>query len=172
MQAFHRARLAALVVAGLAAAAAPASAQTAQNYPARPIRMIIPFTAGSATDLLARRVAPKMSENWSQQVVVDNRGGAGGTLAAGIVAKANPDGYTLLVHSIAFAMNAAVQDDLQRRVELYRRAEQLILADVPIIPMWHYTYERLFQPYVRSVEVNGLGDPYIPLRKIWLESPR
>jgi peptide/nickel transport system substrate-binding protein/oligopeptide transport system substrate-binding protein len=62
--------------------------------------------------------------------------------------------------------------DLQRRVELYRRAEQLILDDAPIIPVWHYTYERLFQPYVRSVEVNGLGDPYIPLRKIWLESAR
>jgi peptide/nickel transport system substrate-binding protein/oligopeptide transport system substrate-binding protein len=63
------------------------------------------------------------------------------------------------------------EGDLSRRVELYRQAEQLILADVPIVPMWHYTYERLFQPYVRSIEVNGLGDPYIPLRKIWLEPP-
>ncbi|OLC34560.1 MAG: hypothetical protein AUH81_12205 [Candidatus Rokubacteria bacterium 13_1_40CM_4_69_5] len=59
--------------------------------------------------------------------------------------------------------------DPQRRVDLYRRAEQLILDDAPIIPIFHYTYERLFQPYVRSIEVNGLGDPYIPLRKIWLE---
>jgi peptide/nickel transport system substrate-binding protein/oligopeptide transport system substrate-binding protein len=59
-----------------------------------------------------------------------------------------------------------------RRAELYHRAEQLILDDAPIIPLWHYTYERLFQPYVRSVEVNGLGDPYIPLRKVWLEVPR
>jgi ABC-type oligopeptide transport system substrate-binding subunit len=63
------------------------------------------------------------------------------------------------------------EGDLPRRVELYRQAEQLILADVPIIPMWHYTYERVFQPYVRSIEVSGLGDPYIPLRKIWLETP-
>lgn len=62
--------------------------------------------------------------------------------------------------------------DLERRVELYRRAEQLILDDAPIIPIFHYTYERLFQPYVRSVEVNGLGDPYIPLRKIWLDRAR
>jgi oligopeptide transport system substrate-binding protein len=63
------------------------------------------------------------------------------------------------------------QDPLQR-VELYRRAEELIVDDAPVLPIWHLTYERLFQPYVRSVEVNGLGDPYIPLRKIWLEKPR
>ena len=62
--------------------------------------------------------------------------------------------------------------DLQQRVDLYRRAEQRILDDAPIIPVFHHTYERLFQPYVRSVEVNGLGDPYIPFRKIWLERAR
>ena len=62
--------------------------------------------------------------------------------------------------------------DLQRRVELYRKVEQLVLDDAPLIPMMHHTYERLFQPYVRSVEVNGLGDPYIPFRKIWLERAR
>jgi peptide/nickel transport system substrate-binding protein/oligopeptide transport system substrate-binding protein len=62
--------------------------------------------------------------------------------------------------------------DSQRRVELYRRAEQLILDDAPIVPIFHHTYERLFQSYVRSVEVNGLGDPYIPFRKIWLERSR
>jgi peptide/nickel transport system substrate-binding protein/oligopeptide transport system substrate-binding protein len=69
-------------------------------------------------------------------------------------------------------LQARKEPDLQRRVQVYRRAEQVILDEAPIIPLWHYTYERLFQPYVRSVEVNGLGDPYIPLRKIWLESRR
>lgn len=69
-------------------------------------------------------------------------------------------------------LQARREQDLQGRVELYRRTEQLILDDAPIIPVLHHTYERLFQPYVRSVEVNGLGDPYIPLRKIWLELPR
>ena len=64
---------------------------------------------------------------------------------------------------------ARSEPDVQRRVELYRRAEQLIMDDAAVLPFWHYTYERVFQPYVRSVEVNGLGDPYIPLRKIWLE---
>ncbi len=103
---------ASLVATSIAVAAGPGIAQTPQNYPNRPVRMIIPFTAGSATDLLARRVAPKMSEHWNQQVVVDNRGGAGGSLATGMVAKAAPDGYTLLVHSIAFAMNAALYSKL------------------------------------------------------------
>lgn len=69
-------------------------------------------------------------------------------------------------------LHARNTGDTQRRVDLYRKAEQLILDDAPIIPVWHYTYERLFQPYVRSVEVSGLGDPYIPLRKIWLERRR
>jgi tripartite-type tricarboxylate transporter receptor subunit TctC len=99
-----------LIATGIAVAAVPGVA--AQNYPTKPVRMIAPFTAGSAADLLARRIAPKMSDNWNQQVVVDNRGGGGGTLGAGIVAKATPDGYTLLVHSIAFAMNAALYSKL------------------------------------------------------------
>src|SRR3972149_578134 len=66
-------------------------------------------------------------------------------------------------------LRARREANLTRRVDLYRRAEELILEDAPVIPILHYTYERLFQPYVRSVEVNGLGAPYIPLRKIWLE---
>ena len=49
---------------------------------------------------------------------------------------------------------------------------QLVLDDAPLMPMMHHTYERLFQPYVRAIEVNGLGDPYIPFRKIWLERAR
>ncbi len=99
----------------------------------------------------------------------------------------DPDNFlTKLFHSRSsrnfFGYANAVVDDLlasartasdpHRRVELYRRAEQLILEDAPIVPVFHHTYERLFQPYVRSVEVNGLGDPYIPFRKIWLERSR
>src|SRR5206468_919181 len=63
---------------------------------------------------------------------------------------------------------ARTSPDPQRRVELYRRAEQVIVDDAVIVPVWHYNYERLFQPWVRSVEVNGLGDPYIPMRKVRL----
>jgi peptide/nickel transport system substrate-binding protein/oligopeptide transport system substrate-binding protein len=78
---------------------------------------------------------------------------------------ANPAVDDLLV-------NARNAPEIQRRVELFRRAEQLILEEAPIIPMLHHTYERVFQPYVRAIEVSGLGDPYIPFRKIWLERPR
>jgi len=110
MFALQKVMFATLIVTGIAVAAA--AGVTAQNFPTKPVRMIVPFTAGSATDLLARRIAQKMSDNWNQQVVVDNRGGGGGTLGASIVAKATPDGYTLLVHSIAFAMNAALYSKL------------------------------------------------------------
>jgi tripartite-type tricarboxylate transporter receptor subunit TctC len=100
---------AAVVATCIALAAVPSdAAQTSQNFPTKPVRLLVPFTAGSATDLIARRVALKMTESWGQQVVVDNRPGGGGTLATAMVAKATPDGYTLLVHSIAYAMNAAL----------------------------------------------------------------
>jgi oligopeptide transport system substrate-binding protein len=78
---------------------------------------------------------------------------------------ANPQLDELLIR-------ARNESDGQRRVDLYRRAEQLILDDAVVIPFFHYTYERVFQPYVRSVQVSGLGDPYIPFRKIWLEPVR
>ena len=78
---------------------------------------------------------------------------------------ANPQLDELLIR-------ARNESDGQRRVDLYRRAEQLILDDAVVIPFFHYTYERVFQPYVRSVQVSGLGDPYIPFRKIWLEPAR
>jgi oligopeptide transport system substrate-binding protein len=69
----------------------------------------------------------------------------------------------------ALLTQSRIEADVVRRVGLYRRAEQIILDDAPVLPVWHYPYERVFQPYVRSVQVNGLGDPYIPLRKIWME---
>jgi oligopeptide transport system substrate-binding protein len=72
----------------------------------------------------------------------------------------------------ALLMRARNETDGQRRVDLYRRAEQLVMNDAVVVPFFHYTYERVFQPYVKSIEVSGLGDPYIPLRKIWLEAER
>ena len=82
-------------------------AAAAQTYPAKPIRVVIGFSAGSEIDTIGRLVAQKMSEGLGQQLVVENRTGAGGTLAAGQVASAAPDGYTLLVNSVS---HAAVRD--------------------------------------------------------------
>ena len=80
----------------------------AQSYPSGPIRMVVPFTAGSATDILARLIGPKLLESWGQQVVVDNRPSAGGTVAGVIVAGATPDGHTLMLTSSGFAGSAAL----------------------------------------------------------------
>jgi tripartite-type tricarboxylate transporter receptor subunit TctC len=83
-----------------------------QGYPSKPVKIIVPFTAGSATDILARTYGQKLSEIWKQPVVVENHPGAGGTIGAGLVAKAAPDGYTLLVHSAAQAYNASIYASL------------------------------------------------------------
>jgi tripartite-type tricarboxylate transporter receptor subunit TctC len=71
----------------------------AQEYPTKPVTVITPYTEGSATDVMARIVSRKLSEIWGQPVTVENKPGAGGTLGVGVVAKAAPDGYTLLIHS-------------------------------------------------------------------------
>ncbi len=91
--------------------AAPAHAQQ-QKFPSKPIRMVVPFSAGSQTDILARLLGQKMNENWGQQVVIDNRPSAGGTIAAGIVASAPADGHTLMVHSVGHAINASLYSRL------------------------------------------------------------
>ena len=83
-----------LAVCGALAAAGPA---VAQSYPTRPITLVVPFAPGGSASTAARSVADKMSETLGQQIVIDNRGGAGGTVATRAVAKAPPDGYTLLV---------------------------------------------------------------------------
>ena len=94
----------------VAARGAPGASGSA--YPSRPIRIIIPFTAGSATDILARAIGPKLLETWGQQIVVDNRPGAGGTVAGEIVARATADGHTLMLTSSAFAGSAALYPKL------------------------------------------------------------
>src|SRR4051794_11832942 len=81
----------------LACAAMLFAARVSAEYPEKPIRIVTPFPAGSVADAVARPIATHLSQTWGQPVVVDNRGGAGGTIAAEIVAKAPPDGYTLLI---------------------------------------------------------------------------
>src|SRR5262245_61311855 len=87
----------------LIGASALAAAQ-AQKYPARAVRVVIPFAAGGATDVPGRYLAQKLSDAFGQQVVIDNRPGAGSTLGADLVAKAPPDGYTLLLTGAAHVM--------------------------------------------------------------------
>jgi tripartite-type tricarboxylate transporter receptor subunit TctC len=92
-------KVACVRTAGFAAAliCSLALAQSGRDYPTRPIRLIVPFPAAGATDVLARVIGQKLSENLKQQVVVDNRAGAGGTIGSRIAADAPPDGYTLLM---------------------------------------------------------------------------
>jgi len=93
-----------LFAAGLAAG----NALAADKYPTKPIRFVVPFAPGGGTDIVARVIAQRMTEALGEQVVVDNRGGAGGTIGAEINARAVPDGYTLIMVSGSYAVNPTV----------------------------------------------------------------
>jgi tripartite-type tricarboxylate transporter receptor subunit TctC len=101
-----------LAATALALVAPPGHGQSGETFPSRPIRIVVAFSAGGTPDTLARMVGPKMSESFGQPVVIDNRPGAGGTIAAALVAKAPADGYTLLATSPGFAVTAALQPGL------------------------------------------------------------
>ena len=103
--------LAALIVAS------SVSYTLAQSYPSKAVRVIVPFTAGSGIDVFTRPVTQKLSEIWGQPVPVENRAGAGGTLGTGLVAKSAPDGYTVLVNSVAFAQSPALYANLPYDVQ-------------------------------------------------------
>jgi len=99
-----------ILAAALAAATGTAMAQA---YPVKPIRFIVPSTPGGSVDTLARTVGPRLADKWGQQVIVDNRSGAGGAIAGELVAKSPPDGYTLLVGTVAsLATNVSLQKKL------------------------------------------------------------
>ncbi len=92
--------------------ACAASAATAQDFPSRPIRMIVPLTPGSGADIAGRIIARYMSDAWHQPVVVENRPGAGGQIGTQAVAKSDPDGHMLLVQSASHAANSAIYKNL------------------------------------------------------------
>ena len=99
------------ILAGLLAMAATVHGQVA-DYPSRPVRIMVGFTPGGGPDITARHVAQKLTEAWGQQVLVENRPGAGGTVTAGLVARSPADGYTLLSVSSAHAAAAAIYPKL------------------------------------------------------------
>jgi tripartite-type tricarboxylate transporter receptor subunit TctC len=97
----------ALLLLALAAFLPAAQAQTGK-WPDKPVRVVVPFAPGGATDVVARIVSPRLSEEFGQQFVVDNRAGAGGAIGAEIAVRATPDGYTILVGASSYASNAAL----------------------------------------------------------------
>jgi tripartite-type tricarboxylate transporter receptor subunit TctC len=101
-----------LAAAGASAGNVAQAASSEPAYPSKPVRIVIGFSPGSATDITARMIGPRLSELWRQPVVLDNRAGAGGMLAAATVAKATPDGHTLLLISASFAIGAVLHANL------------------------------------------------------------
>jgi tripartite-type tricarboxylate transporter receptor subunit TctC len=112
------------------------AAQT-DTYPSRPIRIVVAFTAGGTTDIIARLVGKKMTDAWGQPVLIDNRPGAGGNLGSNIVAKAPPDGYTLLVGSVGpLAVNATLYPNMPYD-NLKDFAPICLVAEVPNMLVVH-----------------------------------
>src|SRR5215467_7048026 len=102
----HARLIAALVLGTLALCA------QSQTWPTKPIRVIVPFTPGSGTDIMARTVSEKLTPQLGQPIVIENRPGAGGTIGGAIVAKSDPDGYTLFVHSSSYTVTPSTYKDL------------------------------------------------------------
>ena len=119
----------------------------AQDYPARPLRMILGFAPGGSTDLVARVLAQKMAATWNQQVVVDNRPGANGMIGADLVAKATPDGHTLLLSSIGpMAINAS----------LYKMPYDIVKDFAPVTYTGNVTNLLVVHPSVPAANVREL----------------
>jgi tripartite-type tricarboxylate transporter receptor subunit TctC len=108
----------------------PAAAET---WPDQPVHIVVPFTVGSATDVVARIVAAEMAKNLGQPVIVDNRSGAGGTIGAGQVARAEPGGYTLLANSSAHTVNPAIFPDMTFDTRVDLRAISLLALQPNIL---------------------------------------
>jgi tripartite-type tricarboxylate transporter receptor subunit TctC len=129
------------VIAALAAAAAcgvatGAAAQSAATYPSKPVRIIVPYTPGGGTDTSARLIGRKLADAWGQQVIVDNRPGASGMIGTEMVAKALPDGHTLLIVVSAHAVNPALYTKIPYNTER-DFAAVTIVNESPVVLITH-----------------------------------
>ncbi len=158
-------RLVAGVLALLLAASSPAWAE----YPDRPIRMVVPFPPGGVTDVVARLIAEKLTADLGQQVIVDNKAGAGGVIATDVVAKAAPDGYTILFttpnHTINAAFRTSLPFDTEKDFTPISIAGQvpMLLVSHPSLPVTDY---KGFVAYARAnpgkINVSHAGNGTLP----------
>jgi tripartite-type tricarboxylate transporter receptor subunit TctC len=148
------------VLAGLALQAA------AQSYPTKPVHVIISFTPGSSTDIVGRIVLQKLNEIWGQPVVPDNRAGAGGSIGSAAVAKAPPDGYTLLINSNAHCVNPAIYaklpyDTLKDFTEIAPLAIQpnvfVVTAESPYKTLMEFVSAARAKPGSLNIGHAGIG---------------
>jgi len=136
-----------LLALAVFAAATPALAQTdaAAGYPSKHIRLVIPFSPGGGTDIVGRMLAQKLGEAWGQQVIVDNKAGANGTIGADLVAKSAPDGYTLCLFTASHSVNVSLQG-IKQPYDLFRDFSPIALLAV--------------QPYVLVI------NPRVPVKSV------
>jgi tripartite-type tricarboxylate transporter receptor subunit TctC len=127
--------------AGLAGSALPWHAQAQSTWPAKPVTLVVPFPPGGGTDTFARPLSAQFSKQTSKQLIIDNRGGAGGTVGAGIAAKAAPDGYTLFMgavhHAIAPSMYAKLDYDIEKDfvpLALIASVPQVLVVNPKLVP--------------------------------------
>jgi tripartite-type tricarboxylate transporter receptor subunit TctC len=142
---------------------------SAQKYPDKPIRLIVPFAVGGGTDILAREIAPKLGEALGQPVIIDNRGGAGGNIGSEAVAKSPPDGYTLLFGSNSLSINAALYKNLPfdpvksfAPVGLVATAPLVLVtnAELPIRSVSDLVAEAKAKPGTLNWSAPGNGTPH------------
>jgi tripartite-type tricarboxylate transporter receptor subunit TctC len=119
----------------LAAAVFAAFPAAAQTYPSRQIELVVPFVAGGTTDTVARLIAQRLSDRWGQPTIVNNRPGGGSSIGTNLVAKAAPDGHTLMVTTIAFAINASLQKQPYDAVKDFIPITEI--ASIPLMLVVH-----------------------------------
>ncbi|QKV52158.1 tripartite tricarboxylate transporter substrate binding protein [Comamonas antarctica] len=139
----HRRHLIAHSLALLAVAPLAHAADAADSWPTRPIRLVVPFAAGGANDLMARSAAEGASKVLGQPVVIDNRPGAGGTVGADIVAKAAPDGYTLLVSAAGVISNSMIKKSMPFKDDALQPVVMIGLAPSVIVVPRNAPYDNL-----------------------------